>query len=239
MRNQASNRASLRYVRGARAALVLSACALANCALVSRGETLKVRYYTLDAAPSTPTTTPATSARNGGEPRELRLGRVDASRGIGQEIAVRTGENEVSYREGERWTDRPAQYVRRGLERALFQTLGFTRAYVGDAPTLDVELIELAIVPSPSGDVRVRVQLVSQLHDSRRGLCDETTALEQVVARDAASSETTNDPVSARSVSALAHLLEQSIDQIARHTQQCVTAHAQPTPRGDEPTTTH
>jgi cholesterol transport system auxiliary component len=220
-----------------RGTLLASLCALGGCALFSRGETLKVRYFTLDAAPhSAPAAPNAGAPASSGEPRELRLGRVDASRGLGQEIAVRTGENEVSYREEERWTDRPAQYVRRGLERALFQTRGFTRAYVGDAPTLDVELVELAIVQAAGKALLVRVQLISQLHDSRHALCDETTSLEQTVATDTGGTET--DPVNAHSVSALAHLLEQSIEQIAGRTQHCLSAHSQPTPRGDELPTT-
>jgi hypothetical protein len=212
--------------------VLASALSLSSCALVSRGDTLKVRYFTLDAAASSAQTAPVTGTQPG-EPRELRLGRVDATRGLGQEIAVRTGEHEVSYREGERWTDRPAQYVRRGLERALFQTLGFTRAYVGDAPTLDVELVDLAILDTANSDLRVRVQLVSQLHDARRGLCDETTSLERAVARDSAHA----DPVSARSIAALAGLLEQLITRVAQRALQCLAAHTQPT-RSDELTAT-
>jgi cholesterol transport system auxiliary component len=223
--------------RSAVGSVCAAGLALSGCALVSRGDTLHMRYFTLDSPSAHQTAQPA-HAHAGSNELELRLGRIDASGGLDQQLAVRTGANELSYRDEERWTERPAQYVRRGLERALFQERGLTRAYSGDAPTLDVELVELEVELAPTPKARVR--LLSHLHDHRRGLCDETQAQEQSVA---GKSEVQAEVV-AQSVAALSSALQQTIDRIAERAVQCLsarpdenTAAATAQPKAAEPAT--
>jgi len=207
--------------------LITSSLALASCALVSRGETLQVRYFTLEQRGAA-TQTPAAAKSE----LELRLGRVDASGGLGEQLAVRTGQNELTYREDQRWTERPAQFVRRGLERALFEERGLTRAYSGAVPTLDVELVELEMDQSSTPTARVR--LVARLHDERRGLCQDSFASSEPVVRGEGS-----EPVAA-SVASLSNALQRSLDQLATRVVQCLSsreqaASAQPAPASAQP----
>lgn len=200
--------------------LLYGACAslaLSGCALLSRGEAMQVRYFTLEPAALKTTTTPARS-----EPLELRLGRIDASAALNQQLAVRSGENQIVYRDDERWTERPAQFVRRGLERELFQERGIIRAYAGAAPTLDVELVELELVTGAAPKARVRI--LAHLHDQRRGLCDETSAVEQPL--NGPVSDQTSGETTPGSVASLSHALAQALERVAERTEQCLTAHA-------------
>ena len=199
---------------------VVAVCVqLAGCALVSRGETLQVRYFTLDVPRG------ASSAPAARTDLELRLGRVDATGALGEQLAVRTGQNELTYREDQRWTERPAQYVRRGLERALFEERGLTRAYSGTAPTLDVELVELETDHSRAPSARVR--LIARLHDERRGLCNETFAAAEPIATQAE-----GENVEA-SVAGLSIALSRSLEQLAGRVMQCLTSR-EPQPGADE-----
>jgi len=187
-----------------------------GCALVSRGDTLQVRYFTLDLPHS------ASSAADAKPDLELRLGRVDASGALGEQLAVRTGQNELTYRDDQRWTERPAQYVRRGLERALFEERKLTRAYSGVAPTLDVELVELETEQLRAPVAHVR--LVAHLHDDRRGVCNESFAASEPVQVRAE-----GENVEA-SVASLARALQRSLDQLAGRVVQCLVN------RGQQPT---
>lgn len=197
-----------------RIATIFLCAQLAGCALVSRGETLHVRYFTLDAKHSAP------AGADAKPELELRLGRVDASGGLGELLAVRSGQNELTYREDRRWTERPAQFVRRGLERALFEERGLTRAYSGVAPTLDVELVELETDQSAA-----RVRLLARLHDDRRGLCNDSFASSEPVA-DAAQVEA--------SVASLSQALQRSLEQLAARVVQCLERReASAAPRDD------
>jgi ABC-type uncharacterized transport system auxiliary subunit len=178
------------------------------CALTSRSEPMQVRYFTLeDAARSMPPSGSNSSL-------ELRLGRVDASGDLGDEMAVRTGQNEIAYREEWRWTEKPEQFLRRGLERALFQERGLTRAYSGIVPTLDVELIELAEVEGQAPKARVRA--LAHLHDERRGLCDETFNVEQPI------NAGDKDQHASQTVAALSLALHTAISELSDKVVQCL-----------------
>lgn len=190
---------------------IVPAClfaAASGCALTSRSEPMQVRYFTLeDAARSLPEARANRSL-------ELRLGRVDASGDLGDEMAVRTGRNEIEYREDQRWTEKPEQFLRRGLERALFQERGLTRAYSGIVPTLDVELVELAEVEGQPPKAQVRA--LAHLHDDRRGLCDETFDVEQPIS--AADKEHAT-----QTVEALSSALHTAINELSDKVVQCLS----------------
>jgi cholesterol transport system auxiliary component len=193
---------------------LLSVCALiaassSACALTSRSEPLPIRYFTLENSAGAELA-PRPTERH--EKLELRLGRIDASGDLSHELAVRTGANELSYRDDQRWTEKPEQYLRRGLERALFQERGLTRAYTGRVPTLDVELVELAEVEGAPSKARVRALL--HLHDERRGLCDQAFEAEQPIAQ--SSQDVT------QAVAALSTALQRTVGEMSDRVVQCL-----------------
>jgi ABC-type uncharacterized transport system auxiliary subunit len=195
--------------------LVAATSQLGACALVSRGEAMQVRYFTLDdrAAGHTP-----------GEKSELtlRLGRIDASGGLGEQIAVRKGEHEISYREDQRWTERPAQFVRRELERALFSEHGLQRSYSGVTPGLEVELVELELVEAGQ-QAQARVRLTAQIRDERHSLCHDNFETQLPIAAAEASESDPREDMS-RSVAVLSTALHKTVEQVAARAVQCLTA---------------
>ncbi|HTU63196.1 MAG TPA: ABC-type transport auxiliary lipoprotein family protein [Polyangiales bacterium] len=191
--------------------LATIASQLAGCALVSRGETLQVRYYTLDDRA-------AEHAAGSKSELALRLGRVDASGGLGEQIAVRKGTHEISYREDQRWTERPAQFVRRELERALFSERGLTRSYSGHTPQMEVELIELELVEADK-QAQARVRLTAQIRDDRRSLCHDNFETQLPVEADPRADME-------RSVAALSSALHRTVEQVASRAVDCLAASA-------------
>jgi cholesterol transport system auxiliary component len=196
------------------ALVVLGASQLGGCALMSRGDAMQVRYFTLDdsAAQRAPVTKSELS---------LRLGRVEASGGLGEQIAVRKGAHEISYRDDQRWTERPAQFVRRELERALFSERGLMRSYSGLTPTLEVELTELELVEAGQPS-HARVRLTAQIRDDKRSLCHDNFETQLPIGR----SESSGDPRAdmERSVSTLATALHSTVEQVAARAVECLSA---------------
>jgi uncharacterized lipoprotein YmbA len=126
------------------AALGFIASTASGCALFSRGASVDVRWYT----PELTRLHPGSAELQGG--CELRVGRVRSGADLGLRIAYGDGLYQVGYYEGLRWTERPEEYVRRALGRALFEQGPFVRAPSPAAPTLDVEVIEFQEVKAPT-----------------------------------------------------------------------------------------
>lgn len=187
---------------------VLCALSAASCALTSRSEPMRVRYFALDEGSSR---VPASA-----QPAqlELKLGRVEATDRIGAELAVRTSRHELEYREDQRWTEKPDEYLRRALERALFQEQGIGRAYSGLVPTLDVELIAFEEVSGSTPKARLRA--AARLHDERRGLCEETLTVERPIAAHARADHTE------QTVAALSEALNGAVEQLAQRVVGCL-----------------
>jgi cholesterol transport system auxiliary component len=186
---------------------------LGACALVSRGDTMQIRYFTLDDDPSQHTAGAKSDL-------SLRLGRVDASGGLGEQIAVRKGAHELSYRDDQRWTERPAQFVRRELERALFSERGLMRSYSGVTPSLEVELTELELVDGAKAQARVR--LTAQIRDERRSLCHDHFETSLPIAEQSSEADARADME--RSVAVLATALHQTVEQVAARAVECLSA---------------
>jgi ABC-type uncharacterized transport system auxiliary subunit len=166
------------------ARLPLLCCALlVGCALLSKSRPLELRYFEAvepAAADQRAPAPPAPAASAGGEQEQglrLRLGAVKAARHLDLRIATRRGAHEVGYHETLRWTERPEEYVRRALQRDLYQQAGFTRVVSGPAPTLEVELISFEEYDQ-GGRRRGRVELQTVLHDERVQLDQETVRVE-------------------------------------------------------------
>jgi cholesterol transport system auxiliary component len=114
-----------------------------GCALLSRGESLHVDWYSPErTAPSAGVTEPQALCT-------LRFGRVTSGADFGPRIAYGDGVYTIGYYDGRRWTERPEHYVRRAVERTLFEEGAFRRRTVG-APTLDLELIDFDEVKTPA-----------------------------------------------------------------------------------------
>ncbi len=145
-----------------RFAAVVAACTIVSsgCALFSRGASVDVRWYT----PELTRGHAGNAERQGG--CELHLGRVAAGADLGLRIAYGDGLYQVGYYEGLRWTERPEQYVRRALGRALFEEGPFHRASSGDGPSLDVEVIEFQEIKTPAAHA-ARVSLRFTLSGDR------------------------------------------------------------------------
>lgn len=163
------------------AALLLAALAASasGCALLTRGPTVDVRWYTPELSAATKPAAGVAEAQKG---CAVRLGRVAAGSAIGLRIAHGDGLFEVGYYDGRRWTDRPEQYVRRAVSRALFEDAGCERAVGGLAPTLDVEVFEFQEVKAPTDHAALLAMRVVLAND--RVLLDRTIRVSKPVTDD-------------------------------------------------------
>jgi cholesterol transport system auxiliary component len=118
--------------------------AVSGCALTQKARPLEVAYYTPEVL------RPGVTSRQGAPCLALRLGSVASGTDLGIRIVVADGAYRVRYYDSRRWTERPENYLRRALARALFEDGGFPRAMSGDAPTLDVELLTFEEVEKPA-----------------------------------------------------------------------------------------
>lgn len=147
--------------------------ALAGCALTSRSAPQELRYF----AP--PVHASAVVASEG---PMLKLGRVTPSSLLRARIVHRDSDVELGTYEALRWGDRPETYVRRALERALFDSHRFAQAIGGGAaPTLDVDV--LAFEEVRRGTRRFgRVALEYDVRDDRRVIAHGTITTEREAA---------------------------------------------------------
>jgi hypothetical protein len=127
--------------------LVIGLAALGSgCALTSRGEALDIRFFTPEGAHADATIV-TTNVPAG---PSLRLDRVTSGPDLGLRIVHGDGAYEVAYYEDRRWTERPALYLRRALDRSLFDNHGFRRELGGDSPALEAELLVFEEVKTPA-----------------------------------------------------------------------------------------
>lgn len=159
-----------------RALLALLLWCTVGCAVTSKGTPLDVRSYTPTVVhPTTPSQADASRPL-------LRLGRVSSGIDLGVRIAYGDGAYEAGYYEGRRWTERPENYVRIALGRALFEEGTFQRAVEGGVPTLDVKVREYGEIRSPhshAGRVTLHILLSTD-----RILLEDTIAATEPVAGD-------------------------------------------------------
>jgi len=156
--------------------LFVAGCSLPfGCALTSKAEVVTPRYFSPEPASRV------------GSPKvtdvlELRLGQVSSASHLDERIAYRVGGAEMGFYEDQRWTENPEAYLRRALERDLFEQRGLSRIITGSAPILDIELTAFEEVRGQP--TKVRVALTFGLRDDRRAFLERTLELERpVVAR--------------------------------------------------------
>jgi len=149
-----------------------------GCALTSKADAISPRYFSPQAQRSTSSPKAATAY-------ELRLGAVTSAAHLDDRIAYRVGRSEMGFYEDQRWTENPEAYLRRALERDLFEERGLARIVTGTAPILDVELT--AFEELRGKPTRARVTLTFMLRDDRRSFAGRTLELERTVTTQAGS----------------------------------------------------
>jgi cholesterol transport system auxiliary component len=137
---------------------------LAGCALLSRGKALPASYYEPEFPAVHPVAVPSPGCA-------LDLGHVDAADQLREEIQFRTPPFQAGYYEERRWTETPDRYLRRALERRLFEGNRCVRTLSYGGATLDATLLSFAEVRSPEA-ARISVHIL--LHDGPRVLLDAT-----------------------------------------------------------------
>jgi hypothetical protein len=177
-----------------------------GCALFSRGASIDTRWYTPEL------TRPSAGSAERQEAGELRLGRVGSGADLGLRVAYGDGLFGIGYYEGLRWTERPAHYVRRAIERALFEQGPFRRALSGAAPTLDVEVVEFEEVKAPTTHAaRISLRVVLS---ADHVLLERTVVVSKAVA----------GPGFDGFVAAMSQALEASVSEVARDVVDACTA---------------
>jgi len=188
-----------------RATLVLAlAVAPLGCAFFGKSDPVVLRYFTPEsvAAPPEPLGE-ALAMPEGG--LGLRMGRVNAASYVKDRIAFRDKSFEIGYYEELRWTEKPEAYLRRALDRALFEEQGLRQIISGPGPALDVDLDAFEELRSPRH--AARMQVTWMLRDDERVRYEETFAIEQPIA--------STEPSGPTDVaSAMAEAFDQSVKRI-------------------------
>ena len=151
---------------------------LGGCALTSKAAALYPRFFSPEpaAAQASASASVAAPARSG-PPLALRLGQVEAASYVEERFAYRLEPTELAYYEDRRWTEPPERYLRRALERELFQERGIRRTVSGPGSTLDVELT--AFEELRGAPARVRLALSFSLHDERQSQLERRVVIER------------------------------------------------------------
>lgn len=182
--------------------------ALGACALTGKGDALHPRFF----SPETPASAATEAAAPAGPPLALRLGQVDAASHLEERFAYRLDASELSYYEERRWTEPPERYLRRALERELFERRGIRRTVSGPGATLDIELTafeELRTAPA-----RVRLALSFSLHDDRQSQLERHVVVERPLP-DGGQSPSARDVTAALSL-ALSAAVQDVSEQVSR-----------------------
>lgn len=151
-----------------------------GCALTSKGEVVSARYFSPEHASAKRAPRQVTRA-------ELQLGQVSSASHLDERMAYRLSSAEVGFYDDRRWTELPEAYLRRALERELFEEQGLQRIITGGGPTLDVELT--AFEELRGKPTRARVTLRFSLHDERRSLLERSIDVEREVSARGGSDE--------------------------------------------------
>lgn len=158
-----------------------------GCALTSKGDALAIRWYTPESTKTT-LTSASNANSNGVIPEtapQIELGRVNSGINLREKIAYRDSTFEQGFYDDKRWTERPEIYVRRELERVLFEEHGFRRALAAQAPALEVEVVSFEEVIGPGAVHAARIQLKVVIHDERDALLEKTITVERPVDKSA------------------------------------------------------
>lgn len=144
-------------------------CLLAGCWLTSSSAPVERRYFSPPSGERV--TAPRAHVR-------LRLGRVSAAAHLRARIAHRRSAVELELSDTLRWTEAPADYVRRAVADALFGARGLDQAVTGEAPTLSIEVVAFEHVER-AGQHFGRVQLRYAIDDDRDVWAEQVVTVER------------------------------------------------------------
>ncbi|MEP7121104.1 MAG: ABC-type transport auxiliary lipoprotein family protein [Byssovorax sp.] len=189
--------------RGAWLLGAVAALLTAGCALTEKSTPIMPRYF----SPERPAEATRPSAAPPEAPLELRLGRVYGSSHLDERLVYRDSDYQLGYYEERRWTEEPAEYLRRRLARVLFEERGLKHVVGGLGPSLEVELTGFEEIRAPK---RVaRVQMTARLQDARVVRWEETLTVDQPIAENA------GGDVADSMVAAMGVALSTAVDRIA------------------------
>lgn len=200
---------------GRRLAYSGSACLLAllsACALTGKGDALYPRYFSPETEVTKTTPSAPTPSAPSTPPLALRMGQVEAASHVEERFAYRVELSELSYYDDRRWTEPPERYLRRALERELFQRRGIRRTVSGPGATLDLELTAFEELRTPPA--RVRLALSFSLHDDRQSQLERHVVVERPLP-DGGQGASARDVTAALS-SALDAAVQDVSEQVAR-----------------------
>jgi cholesterol transport system auxiliary component len=144
------------------------------CALLGKSDPMTPRYFSPERGAAAH---PPDTAETG---LELRLGRVDADAFIRDRMIHRDSAYELGYYDERAWTEKPETYVRRAVERELFDAHGLRRVVSGAATTLDVDVVAFEEVRQPAHVGRVELAFV--LYDDRSVRASRTIVIDRPIA---------------------------------------------------------
>lgn len=163
----------------ARTLLTIGALAVLHggCALTSKADAVSPRFFSPDQA------VPAKKLpETDGAPLELRLGEVDSASYLEERISYRLHGSELAYYEDRLWTEAPERYLRRALERELFEHRGIRRVVSGAGATLVVELTAFEELRGPPAAVRLALSYT--LYDNGQSSLERSLVVERPLAAD-------------------------------------------------------
>jgi cholesterol transport system auxiliary component len=162
-----------------RCALVAAfASPLAGCAFFTKSDPVVLRYFTPETLVIRPDSSGVALAMRPAS-LDLHLGRVNSASYLKDRIAFRDRNFEIGYYEELRWTEKPEAYLRRALQRALFEEQGIRQIISGPGPTLDVDLDAFEELKSPRHVARMQVTWI--LHDDQHVQREETFTVERPI----------------------------------------------------------
>jgi hypothetical protein len=156
----------------------LAAMAGTGCALLSKSDSVYVRYFTPEPrgrGESAPAALASVATGN----LSLRLGRVNALSYLKDRIAFRDADYEIGFHDLWEWTEKPESYLRRGMERALFVQHALHQIISGPGPTLELELDAFDEVRGPRHVARVEVTWL--LYDDQTVLIQNTVTVDHAI----------------------------------------------------------
>ncbi len=190
----------------------ISALFIAGCALTSKSEPMQPRYFSPERTGAIEKRAPAPASLAA----ELKIGHITAASYLDERMVYRDSAFELGYYEEKRWTEVPEEYLRRRLERALFEERGLRHVVGGAAPTLEVELRAFEEIRKPKRIARVQVHV--RLQDARLVRWEETVTIDRPVTE-----SDKGDPADAM-VEAVGLALVSVVNQIANRVTQELTA---------------
>jgi cholesterol transport system auxiliary component len=193
---------------------------LTGCALTNKADASHARFFSPERDPIEQQSPDA-----GAPALELRLGHVGSASHLEERMSYRLDPAEVGYYDDRRWTEAPESYLRRALERELFERRGIRRVLSGSGMTLDVELTAFEELKGSKPSVRVALHVT--LHDEERATFERSLVREQPLP------EGGDDP--RRTAQALGLALSEAVSEVSDEVARSLRA-APPTPCVDTAT---